>query len=328
MNSKHELIKYQTVSQVSRYYSVSTRMLRYYEQIGLLKSDRVEGYSYRVYDETNIQRLRQILFLRKLRLSLQKIKIILENSDASLAIEVFNESIAEIDKETDALNVIRRVFTKLIDELSIAVPLPKLIIDDNMLFALVKTIPPSKTILKEEITMSDINKAEKQLEKLTDVRIVYLPPSTVASSRHYGEEPEGHARIAMQKFVDDTKLWEVKPDMRLYGFNSPNPQSNNPIYGYEYWVTIPEDMEVPEPLEKKYFEGGEYAAHTIKMGNFHQWAWLDAWVRENGVYQYVGNGDPANMFGSLEEHLNAPIHMKNKTEFDHLDLLIHVCKTK
>jgi len=44
-------MEYQTSNQVSQNYGVSTRMLRYYEQIGLLKSNRKDDYAYRVYDE-------------------------------------------------------------------------------------------------------------------------------------------------------------------------------------------------------------------------------------------------------------------------------------
>ena len=47
-----------TITEVTRTHAVSTRMLRYYEQQGLLRSQRREGYAYRVYDEKNIARLR------------------------------------------------------------------------------------------------------------------------------------------------------------------------------------------------------------------------------------------------------------------------------
>ena len=50
-----------TISTVSRNLNVSTRMLRYYEQIGLIKSYRMDGYAYRMYDAEAVNRLRQIL---------------------------------------------------------------------------------------------------------------------------------------------------------------------------------------------------------------------------------------------------------------------------
>ena len=44
----------QTISQVSKEYGIFTRMLRYYEQAGLIKSLRKEDYSYRVYRNRTI----------------------------------------------------------------------------------------------------------------------------------------------------------------------------------------------------------------------------------------------------------------------------------
>jgi len=55
----------QTVSTVQREYGVSTRVLRYYEQCGLINSTRQEGYAYRVYDEVNLRRLQKVIILRK-----------------------------------------------------------------------------------------------------------------------------------------------------------------------------------------------------------------------------------------------------------------------
>ncbi len=40
----------QTISQVSKDFSISTRTLRYYEQIGLITAVRKEDFAYRVYD--------------------------------------------------------------------------------------------------------------------------------------------------------------------------------------------------------------------------------------------------------------------------------------
>ena len=98
-----------TVSEVTRTYGVSTRMLRHYEKIGLMGSDRVEGYAYRVYRPEDIQRLRQILVLRKLRLPLKEIGEILKDPGPATAITVFEKNLAELDDELKALNAVREV---------------------------------------------------------------------------------------------------------------------------------------------------------------------------------------------------------------------------
>ena len=67
-------------------------------------------------------------------------------------------------------------------------------------------------------------------------------------------------------------------------------------------------------------------------GNFYEWAWLDRWVQENGEYVYRGSGNPENMFGSLEEHLNyftlVQEMQEGEPEVLQLDLLIPVIKRK
>ncbi len=72
---------------------ISSRMLRYYEQIGLIGSRRVEDYAYRVYDEEAIRRLRQIIILRKLRVPVKQIREIFGNSSALGVIDVFEQNI-------------------------------------------------------------------------------------------------------------------------------------------------------------------------------------------------------------------------------------------
>lgn len=52
----------QTDTAISRNLGASTRMLRYYEQIGLIQSRRIAG-AYRVYDDAAVCRLRQIIDL-------------------------------------------------------------------------------------------------------------------------------------------------------------------------------------------------------------------------------------------------------------------------
>lgn len=50
-----------TITEVTKSFGISTRTLRYYEQLGLIQSQRVQGYSYRVYDAEACTRINQIL---------------------------------------------------------------------------------------------------------------------------------------------------------------------------------------------------------------------------------------------------------------------------
>lgn len=51
-----------TVGEVSRLFGVSPRMMRYYEKMGLLRSERIEGYAYRVFGERKSKKYRKFCY--------------------------------------------------------------------------------------------------------------------------------------------------------------------------------------------------------------------------------------------------------------------------
>lgn len=69
------------ISEVSRLTGVSKRTLQYYDQIGLLKPARSTEAGYRLYDDTALERLQQILLYRELQFPLREIKRILDSTD-------------------------------------------------------------------------------------------------------------------------------------------------------------------------------------------------------------------------------------------------------
>ena len=58
---------------------VSTRTLRYYDEIGILKPARIASSGYRVYSEKEVDLLQQILFYKELGMELKVIKEILSS---------------------------------------------------------------------------------------------------------------------------------------------------------------------------------------------------------------------------------------------------------
>lgn len=78
-----------TVHEVSRLTGVSIRTLHYYDKIGLLHPTQITKAGYRLYDDTNVERLQHILLFRKLQFPLKDIKKILdsENFDRNQALD-------------------------------------------------------------------------------------------------------------------------------------------------------------------------------------------------------------------------------------------------
>ncbi|MDE7300484.1 MAG: MerR family transcriptional regulator, partial [Lachnospiraceae bacterium] len=97
-----------TISQVSKICGVTPRMLRHYEKLGLIQTQRREDSSYRMYDEETVQRLQQIIILRKLRIPLKQIAVILQDEEQRESLRLLQENLAELDDEIASLDLIRR----------------------------------------------------------------------------------------------------------------------------------------------------------------------------------------------------------------------------
>jgi DNA-binding transcriptional MerR regulator len=68
-----------TVQKLGSLAGVSTRTLRYYDEIELLKPARVNKSGYRIYGRKEVDRLQQILFYKELGVSLKEIKAIIDS---------------------------------------------------------------------------------------------------------------------------------------------------------------------------------------------------------------------------------------------------------
>lgn len=323
-----------TVSQVSRNLGISTRMLRYYEKAGLITSSRKEGYAYRIYDETAVSRIKQILLLRKLRIPVRQIEVILNNMNAVAAIEIFRQNMEDLDEEITALSTIRDILNRFVEELSktTELPLEDIMPQDDILLAAIESLDLVSINFKAEQPVERLKKADERLSKINDVRIIYLPPATVAAAHYIGDEPEAHANFQIDSFVEESALGKIKPDLRRYGFNHPNPVDETGFHGYEAWVTVPDDMEVPKHLEKKQLSGGLYAAHMISFGNFNEWDAFLEWIMNNDRYEFAGDlQDQEHMCGLMEEHLNYYSHIgQGEMDLEHLqlDLLMPIKEKK
>lgn len=70
-----------TVHEVSKLAGVSIRTLQYYDKIGLLHPTGYTDAGYRLYDDTDLERLQHILLFRELEFPLKDIRVILNSPD-------------------------------------------------------------------------------------------------------------------------------------------------------------------------------------------------------------------------------------------------------
>lgn len=94
-----------TVQKLGQLAGVSTRTLRYYDEIGILKPARINSSGYRIYGQAEVDRLQQILFYRELGISLDKIKEILTapSFNPALALTEHREQLLSKRKQLDVL---------------------------------------------------------------------------------------------------------------------------------------------------------------------------------------------------------------------------------
>lgn len=94
-----------TVQRLANLAGVSSRALRYYDEIGLLKPARVNSSGYRIYGAAEIDRLQQIMFYRELGVSLDEIRQIIDNPsfDALVALREHQLQLMAKRKQLDQL---------------------------------------------------------------------------------------------------------------------------------------------------------------------------------------------------------------------------------
>lgn len=94
-----------TVQKLGKMAGVSTRTLRYYDEIGILKPARINSSGYRIYGKEEVDRLQQILFYRELGVSLVNIKDIVTSPsfDAVEALREHREKLLAKRQQLDLL---------------------------------------------------------------------------------------------------------------------------------------------------------------------------------------------------------------------------------
>jgi DNA-binding transcriptional MerR regulator len=94
-----------TIKNLAALARVSTRTLRYYDEIGILKPLRINSSGYRIYGEKSVDKLQQIMFYRELGVSLDNIKEIItsNNFDETNALK---EHLKELESKQKQLQIL------------------------------------------------------------------------------------------------------------------------------------------------------------------------------------------------------------------------------
>lgn len=158
---------------------LSSRSLRYYEQVGLIKSIRSDFEKYRYYDAQNVERLKQIIVLRKMQIPIKDIIRIYESEDMRIVVETFVSRLHAIDEEVGALTELRGIIDDFLQAMlnngiTKISALPILYEEmEKQLDTLVQKKPPD---------YNDLSLLSERLAKPVETSIIHLSPMRVISS--------------------------------------------------------------------------------------------------------------------------------------------------
>lgn len=171
-----DLIK---ITDLTNRLDISSRSLRYYEQIGLIQSIRSDTEKYRYYDVNNVERLKQIMVLRKMQIPIKDIIRIYESEDMSVVVETFVERINAIDEEVSTLSEMKRITNEFLQTM-IKNGIKKI----SALPLLYDEMEKELAVVEEHkpISFEELTAVSEKLVKPLDWSIIDLPPMRVLTS--------------------------------------------------------------------------------------------------------------------------------------------------
>lgn len=120
---KKEVLLMYTISDLAEQFGVTTRTIRYYEELGLLTPSRTEG-GRRIYTGSDVTRLKLVFRGKRFGFSLDEIKemVLLFNEDRTgekqlkVTIQYGEEKLAEVNERICELVEIREEIERLLTE--------------------------------------------------------------------------------------------------------------------------------------------------------------------------------------------------------------------
>ncbi|MCL2603753.1 MAG: MerR family transcriptional regulator [Defluviitaleaceae bacterium] len=273
---------------------LTSRSLRYYEQVGLVESVRASDDKYRHYDPANIERLKQIIVLRKMLIPIKDIIRIYESEDMSIVVEVFTARIEAIDKEANALGELRQVVNDFLQ---------------TMLDKGIKKISALPILYegmeKKFVRYGELTAISSKLAKPLSPSIRQLPQMRMLSS-YLKDNPEKTDAEGFWCWVQSHPILQGKPFLGAAGAHE----------RFEFHSTagevmiqkIPEDFNGGDIYAEYQFPGGLYASADVYLDeDLHEsFRALLAYFDDNPYYEIDYTHDGALRHEALIENLLSP----------------------
>jgi len=275
------------INEVVDSFGVSSRTLRYYEEVGLLWSSYPENKVQRHYDAAALERLKQIIVLRKLQIPVKDIVKIFKSEDMAALIQAFVDKLESLDTEISALSKLRLLVDDFLHKMLIngikKISAITLLYEETEKRLAVTELAGISDQVTEEIsdpvTFDKLSEVSREALRLNDIRIIRLPPMRVLSSRHKTGEAE---------ILDGDKMQNL---FVPYGFE-PTPglrdcfMRKEPGDEWVMLIKIPDDYENETIFSDEILPGGLYAiASTFFETLDETFELLRNWANTNSDFE-------------------------------------------
>ncbi|BCJ96813.1 MerR family transcriptional regulator [Anaerocolumna cellulosilytica] len=308
------------INEVVDIFGISSRTLRYYEEMGLLWSNHPDNKSQRYYDTDALERLKQIIILRKLQIPVKDMVVIFRSENMTALIQAFVDKLELLDTEISALSELRHLVDDFLHKMLMSGI--KKISGITLLYE--ETEKRLATVEKNEtVTFEKLSVISREALRLHDVRIIRLPPMRFLTSKLKTGQVENIEDKMQSLFVK-------------YGF-TPSPGLRNCFYRKEpsgEWIMlikIPSDYENTTEYADEKFTGGLFAIASSFMEDMDDtFILLKDWVNNSDHYELDANAegelhryemieeilpwDISNKLNRYQQDIFIPIQIKNEKE--------------
>lgn len=198
-------------------------------------------------------------------------------------------------------------------------------------------LPETKSFARVNVMEKWFEKDALLAEKYPDIKVIReLPAMKVACYTYFGERPEDNAFAVLKAWAAEHGLSLHQEGYRVFGYNHPDPENvdSDETYGYEFCLTIPDELydtlpDVPadfvkgtyDGVKRRLLPGGKYAVMPVRRSGqgdlgleiMKAWKRFVAWLEES---KYTWGGKQY-----LEEHL---IFSENDDHVGGVDLYVSI----
>lgn len=311
------------ISEVAQQYNISTRTLRYYEQAGILWSSHSGPKAPRCYDPAALERLKQIMVLRKMQIPIKDIELIYKSENMQTMIQAFVDKLDTLDHEITALSELRRVVDDFLQKM-ITRGITRISAITLLYEETEKRLFPSVAEGAEAVSFEALTRISREALKLHEVRILRLPSKRMLTSCLHAGGLVSLDLESMQNLFAE------------YGI-IPTPGLRNCFYQKrpdEEWIMlaeISEDFDNKTPYQELDFPGGLYAAASSFMEDMDEtFVLLREWIERSDCFELDIDGqgslqrsemieeilpwDIAVMLNRYQQDVFVPVRIKNRKD--------------